>query len=245
MRHIKVVLYPPIPAFIPSYALGRAIACSCSKNLTLVVVFQLFSVGYSRFICMSVALTKIRQDIIAAPDNSWAQEQGWEPVYSAYPAARILIVGQAPGKRAQETKLPWNDPSGDNLRKWLGVTRETFYDTTKIALLPMDFYFPGSQSGGDKPPRPEFAPTWHPKLLAAMPKIELTLLLGAYAQKYYLGQRSCPTLTATVRNFAAYMPEYLPLVHPSPRNNIWQKKNPWFLREVVPILQQRTAQILA
>ena len=191
-----------------------------------------------------MTLTEIKKKIIKDPENAGYKKQGWEPVYTAHPEAKILLIGQAPGIRAQESGVPWNDPSGDNLRAWLGVDRDTFYDETKFALVPMDFYFPGSKERGDLPPRLGFAERWHPPILEAMPNIELTILIGQYAQKRYLGDRLEQNLTETVKHFEAYLPEYLPLVHPSPRNNIWQKKNPWFQREVLPTLQKLVGKIL-
>ncbi len=159
---------------------------------------------------------------------------GWEPMYAANADARILIIGHAPSKIAQETGIAWNDLSGDNLREWMGVAREEFYDETKIALLPMDFYFPGKKQGGDAPPRKGFAEKWHPLILARMPNIELVILIGHYSQEFYLGEKRKKTLTETVRSYEEYLPRHIALVHPSPRNNIWQKKNPWFKSEVIP-----------
>lgn len=187
---------------------------------------------------MRMSLREIRNKIINDKSNAWATKKGWEPVYTAHKDAQIVIIGQAPGKKAQESHIPWNDPSGDNLRDWLGISQETFYDEKSIALLPMDFYFPGSGKGGDIAPRPDFAPTWHPLILCEMSQVKLILLIGSYAQKYYLRDRAEKTLTDTVKNYKEYLPKYLPLIHPSPRNNIWQKKNPWFKREVVPELKR-------
>lgn len=191
-----------------------------------------------------MSLEDIHAAIAQDPANAWATRQGWEPVFSAHRDARILIVGQAPGIRAQTSHVPWNDPSGDNLRTWMDVSRETFYDTSKIALVPMDFYFPGSLARGDVPPRKGFAEKWHPLLLAQMPNIEFSILIGQYAHRYYLGSERKQTLTETVRNYQEYLPEKLPLVHPSPRNNIWHKKNPWFQAEVVPVLRERVREVL-
>lgn len=191
-----------------------------------------------------MSLTSIRQQIIDHNENAIFTIRNWEPIYTAHKDARVLIIGQAPGIRAQESGTPWNDPSGDNLRSWLGVERETFYDQKQFALVPMDFYFPGSGERGDMPPRKGFAERWHPDILAAMPNIQLTLLIGQYAQAHYLGAEKKRTLTETVQNYAAYGPEYFPLVHPSPRNAIWQKKNPWFKAKVVPTLQKRIEEIL-
>ena len=160
-----------------------------------------------------------------------------KPVLRAAASARILIVGQAPGRRVHETGIPWNDPSGDRLRDWMQVSRDTFYDESRIAIIPTGFCYPGTGSGGDLPPRPECAPLWHPRLLAALPNIRLTLLIGSYAQAYYLGGRAQKTLTETVRHCRDYLPEFLPLPHPSPRNQMWLRRNPWFAKEVLPILQ--------
>ena len=159
------------------------------------------------------------------------------PVLRAHASARLLLVGQAPGRRVHETGIPWNDPSGDTLREWLQLTREQFYDERLIAIVPTGFCYPGTGKNGDLPPRPECAPLWHPPLLAALPKIELTLLIGSYAQAYYLKERNRGTLTETVANYAAYLPDFLPLPHPSPRNRIWLKRNPWFAAEVLPTLR--------
>ena len=170
---------------------------------------------------------------------------GPRPVLRARATARLLIVGQAPGTRVHETGIPWNDPSGDRLRAWLGIDRETFYDQDRIAIVPMGFCYPGRDPrGGDNPPRPECAPLWHPPLLAALPGIELTLLVGQYAQGHYLGGRRRRTLTETVRAWADYGPAYLPLPHPSWRNTGWLKRNPWFAAELVPELRARVRALL-
>lgn len=164
---------------------------------------------------------------------------GVRPVVSAAPAARVLIIGQAPGRRVHESGVPWQDPSGDRLRDWLEVDDATFYDTSKIALMPMGFCYPGTGKSGDLPPRPECAPLWHTRLLAAMPEVRLTLLIGQYAQRHYLKKRAEKNLTETVRNFAAYGPSILPLPHPSPRNQIWLKRNSWFTAELLPVLREQ------
>lgn len=166
---------------------------------------------------------------------------GPRPVVQLHPRARVLLIGQAPGKRVHETGIPWDDPSGDRLRDWLDVSRATFYNAGQIAILPMGFCYPGKGRGGDLPPRPECAPLWHARLLRQMPDIGLTLLIGRHAQGHYLGKRAQPTLTATVRQFAAYLPAYLPLPHPSPRNFRWWRQNPWFEAEVLPVLRDRIA----
>jgi uracil-DNA glycosylase len=170
---------------------------------------------------------------------------GPRPVLRARDTARLLIIGQAPGTRVHETGIPWNDASGDRLRHWLNVERETFYDESRIAIVPMGFCYPGrDERGGDSPPRPECAPLWHPPLLAALPQVELTLLVGLYAQKHYLGARRRGTLTETVRAWADYAPAFLPLPHPSWRNTAWLKKNPWFETGLVPQLRDRVRALL-
>ena len=170
---------------------------------------------------------------------------GANPVLRAHSAARILIVGQAPGTRVHETGIPWNDPSGDRLREWLGVDRATFYDQQRIAIIPMGFCYPGRGRSGDLPPRRECAPRWHSPLLAELPNIELVLLVGQYAQRYYLPPDAIgKTLTATVRQWHRYGPRFLPLVHPSPRNRRWLSQNPWFEQEVVPALRDRVARLV-
>jgi uracil-DNA glycosylase len=183
------------------------------------------------------ALTAIRHEIRGHASNAWASERGYEPIYTASPKARIVVIGQAPGRQAQDTRIPWNDPSGVKLRQWLGVTEEQFYDPDTIALLPMDFYYPGKGAHGDLPPRPEFAPLWHSRILALMPAVRLTVLIGSYAQKYYLATDAKKNLTDTVRAYRDYVPGRIPLVHPSPLNFRWQAKNPWFAAEVIPALQ--------
>ncbi len=167
-----------------------------------------------------------------------------KPILSAAASAKILLVGQAPGRRVHETGIPWNDPSGDRLRDWMQVSRDTFYDEKRIAIVPTGFCYPGTGPGGDLPPRPECAPLWHPRLRAALPNIRLTLLIGSYAQAYYLGARRQKTLTETVRHCQDYLPEFLPLPHPSPRNQLWLKRNPWFAEEVLPLLRERLADLL-
>jgi len=162
---------------------------------------------------------------------------GPRPIVRASSTARILIVGQAPGRRVHETGIPWNDASGERLRAWLQLTREQFYDVRHIAIVPAGLCFPGSGLRGDAPPRPECAPLWHPQLRALMPKIQLTLLIGQYAQAYYLGKRRKKSLRETVMAQAEYLPEFLPLPHPSPRNQLWLKQNPWFEQEVIPLLR--------
>lgn len=181
---------------------------------------------------------EIKKEIIADRDNELYTSRGIEPLFKATKEARIAIVGQAPGRKAEESRLFWNDLSGDRLRDWMGLSREAFYESDLIAHMPMDFYYPGKAKSGDLPPRKRFAEKWHPRLLKEMPNIETVLLIGSYAQKYYLAERRGKTLTETVRNFNHYLPEYLPLVHPSPLNVGWFKQNPWFDTDVLRVLKQ-------
>ncbi len=171
-------------------------------------------------------------------------KDGVNPVVRASTTSKIIIIGQAPGRIVHNTSIPWNDKSGDNLRNWLGVDRDIFYDTQKIALMPMGFCYPGTGKSGDLPPRPECAPLWHHQLLAVMPTVELILLVGQYAQNYYLKDTAKKTLTETVQSFEAYSPKYFPLPHPSPRNNIWQAKNEWFAETVLPKLKLKIKELI-
>lgn len=190
-------------------------------------------------------LDEIREAIIRHPDNAWALELGYTPTFTASETAKIMIVGQAPGRKAQESGIPWNDVSGDTLRTWLGLSRKEFYNEDDIALVPMDFYFPGKGIHGDNPPRRGFAELWHPKILAEMPHIELIIPVGAFAQRYYLKDVAKVNLTETVKNFAVYAPLYIPLVHPSPLTFRWRAQNPWFESQVVPYAHERVHQILS
>lgn len=171
---------------------------------------------------------------------------GPRPVLRAAASARLMIIGQAPGTRVHETGIPWNDRSGDRLRDWLQLPREVFYDERRIAIVPMGFCYPGvDANGGDRPPRPECAPRWHAPLRAVLPRIELTLLVGMYAQRHYLGRRRQATLTETVRHWRDYQPDFLPLPHPSWRNTAWLKKHPWFETDLLPDLRRRVAALVA
>jgi uracil-DNA glycosylase len=170
---------------------------------------------------------------------------GPRPVLRAGATARLLIVGQAPGTRVHETGIPWNDRSGERLRDWMAVDRDTFYDEARVAIVPMGFCYPGRDPrGGDRPPRPECAPLWHPPLTAALPAVQLTLLVGLYAQARYLGRRRKGSLTETVRAWRDYGPDRLPLPHPSWRNTAWLKRNTWFEAELLPELRARVAALL-
>ncbi len=165
------------------------------------------------------------------------------PVIQMSESARILVVGQAPGRRVHETGLPFNDPSGDRLRQWMGITRDTFYDEQKLAILPMGFCYPGTGKSGDLPPRPECAPAWREALLGRLPDIGLTLVIGQYAHAWHLAN-SRKSVTENVQHWREYWPQVLPMPHPSPRNNLWLRRNPWFEKEVVPELQRRVARLL-
>jgi len=157
-----------------------------------------------------------------------------------------MIVGQAPGTKVHETGIPWNDASGKRLREWLGLDDATFYDESRIAIVPMGFCYPGANpKGGDMPPRPECAPRWHPPLRDALPNVELTLLVGQYAQGWYLRTKRKNTMTETVRAWRDYAPDFLPTPHPSWRTTHWQKKNPWFDADVIPELRRRAHALLA
>ena len=164
---------------------------------------------------------------------------GPRPVLRASETSRLLIVGQAPGTKVHASGTPWDDASGKRLREWLEMDAETFYDASRIAIVPMGFCYPGKSGSGDAPPRPECRATWHPRLLPMLKQVQLTLLIGQYAQDYFLGKRRKATLTDTVRAWREYMPDHLPLPHPSPRNIGWFKANPWFEHDVVPALRER------
>lgn len=188
-------------------------------------------------------LEDIKKAIMDDSQNQAYTKRGIEPLFAAPKTARINIVGQAPGIKAQETRLYWNDKSGDRLREWMGVDYDTFYHSGYFAAIPMDFYFPGHGKSGDLPPRKGFAEKWHQQILELLPDLELTILIGQYAQKYYLHQKGTVKLTDTVKHYQDYLPEYFPLVHPSPRNQIWLVKNPWFAEQVIPDLQANVQQI--
>ena len=193
---------------------------------------------------MMQTIEDITKAIIADPQNKAFTEQGIKPLFAVPKNARINIVGQAPGLKTQQAGLYWKDKSGDRLREWLGVDEETFYQSGYFAVLPMDFYFPGHGKSGDLPPRKGFAEKWHQPILELLPDIELTILIGQYAQKYYLHQKGTVKLTETVQHYQDYLPDFFPLVHPSPRNQIWMAKNSWFEAEVVPELQALVQKII-
>lgn len=170
---------------------------------------------------------------------------GPRPIIRAAATARLMIVGQAPGTKVHESGVPWDDASGERLRDWLRMPKSVFYDEARVAIVPMGFCYPGrDKNGGDKPPRPECAPEWHAKLLQFIPELQLTILVGAYAQKYYLGPDAERTMTETVRAWRAYLPRFLPTPHPSWRNTGWIRKNQWFESEVLPELRRRVRRLV-
>ena len=176
--------------------------------------------------------------------NKSYTERGIPPIFQVSPKAQILIIGQAPGKKVEESLIPFNDKSGEKLVQWMGIDRDTFY-SEKIAILPMDFYYPGKGKTGDLPPRSFIAKEYHKDILDLMPDIKLTILIGSYSMKYYLSKSMKENLTETVRSYKEYLPKYFPIVHPSPLNFRWQKANPWFEGEVVPVLRDMVEKILA
>ena len=187
---------------------------------------------------------QLKQEIMADSDNKKYTDEGIEPLFSAPNTAKILIIGQAPGIKAQESKIFFNDKSGVKLREWMGIDDEIFYKSGLIGVVPMDFYYPGKGKSGDLPPRKNFAKKWHDKVLELMPNLELIILVGKYAQDYYLGNDKKENLTATVFNYEQYLPRYFPIVHPSPLNFRWYNKNPWFMERVIPRLKDRVAMII-
>jgi uracil-DNA glycosylase len=187
------------------------------------------------------ALDVLLEDIHACRHCAAQLPLGPRPILRASASARLLVVGQAPGTRAHASGIPWDDASGARLREWLGLPPERFYDTRRVAIVPMGFCYPGRGAGGDAAPRPECRATWHPRLLPLLTGIELTLLIGQHAQTYFLGKWRKPTLAATVAAWAEYAPRQLPLPHPSPRNLRWLREHAWFERDVVPMLRARVA----
>lgn len=169
---------------------------------------------------------------------------GPKPVITVTPQTKILIIGQAPGTKVHASGIPWDDLSGKALRRWLGVDDEVFYNSGIFGVMAMGMCYPGKGTRGDLPPRPECAKHWHHQVLEMLPNLELTLLIGMYAQQFYLGKRAKSTLAETVKNYRDYLPEYFPLVHPSPRNIRWHQNNPWFEEEVVPALEVVTGEII-
>ncbi len=194
-----------------------------------------FTINLMKGLLTSISTCKICADKLAL---------GPRPIVSAHVNSKIIIIGQAPGSVVHKSGVPWDDKSGENLRTWMGIDTTTFYNSEKIALIPMGFCYPGKGKSGDLPPTRECAPLWHQKLFNKMKDVRLILLIGTYAQHYYLGNKLKKTLTETVKEYKEYLPHYFVLPHPSPRNNIWQAKNEWFRKDVVPKLQDTIYSIL-
>jgi len=188
-------------------------------------------------------LKEILSEILACKICEAQLPHGARPVLQFHPKARILIAGQAPGRKVHDSGVPFDDASGDRLRDWMGVTREVFYDAGKIAILPMGFCYPGSSASGDLPPRPECAIAWREQLLERLKQLEVTLVLGRYAQGYHMNTVNLQ-VTETVRAWRTYWPKVIPLPHPSPRNNLWIRRNPWFEAELLPALRKRVVEVL-
>lgn len=189
---------------------------------------------------MEKLLNEIRNCVICQSQL----KDGVNPVLAAHQKSKIAIVGQAPGRKVHKTGIPWDDQSGERLRSWLGVDKQTFYDPELFAIIPMGFCYPGKGKSGDLPPRSECAPKWHPKLFEKLNNLELIILIGSYSQEYYLEEHKMKTLTKRVKNFRIHLPKYLVLPHPSPRNNIWISKNPWFEKDVLPFIPGFISDIL-
>ena len=190
-----------------------------------------------------MSISKIVEELKADERNAEYTRRGIPPIFQLNKDAKILIIGQAPGRKVEESKIPFDDKSGEKLISWMGIDRKTFY-SDKIAILPMDFYYPGKGKTGDLPPRKFIAEEYHRELLDELTNVEMTLLIGKYSMDYYLKGRMKRNLTETVRSYEEYLPKYFPIVHPSPLNFRWQAKNPWFMEEVVPVLAERVAKIL-
>ena len=185
-------------------------------------------------------LTEVRGCTICSPHLP----HGVRPVLQLHPDARVLIAGQAPGRKVHESGVPFADASGERLREWMGVTREVFYDPRQVAILPMGFCFPGSKKSGDLLPRPECAPTWRAQLLGRLRRLQITLVIGQYAQAYHLPEKPA-SLTDAVKDWRIYWPTVVPMPHPSPRNNLWIRRNPWFETDLLPALRARLSKVLA
>lgn len=189
---------------------------------------------------MQNLLSEIKQCTVCVPHLDF----GANPVVSGSPNSKIVIIGQAPGTKVHQSGIPWDDASGKQLRSWLNVSNEEFYNINNFAIVPMGFCYPGKGASGDKPPRKECAPLWHQQLLDKMPNVKMIILIGMYAQNYYLKDKAKRTLTETVDNYPAYLPKYFVMPHPSPRNRFWLTKNPWFEKNVIPVLQQKVNEII-
>jgi len=189
-------------------------------------------------------MKKLLEDIRSCTICEAFLPHGTRPVLQVDPMARILIAGQAPGRKVHESGLPFDDASGDRLRKWLGIDRTVFYDANRVAIVPMGFCYPGTGKSGDLPPRKECAATWHGQIMARLQDLQLTIVIGQYALAYHLPHAK-GTVTEIVSSWKQYWPRVIPLPHPSPRNNLWLRRNPWFESDVIPTLQKRVSNILA
>lgn len=189
---------------------------------------------------LETIINSIKQD----EENQEFTLKGWEPILKVHEDAKILIIGQAPGIKTQEKQKPFYDKSGERLMVWMQLSRKQFYELNDVAVLPLDFYFPGKGKTGDKPPRKHIASKWHPQLLACMPHIQLIVLAGAHAQKEYLKNSMKKNLTETIRNYQSYLPTYFPIIHPSPLNARWMAKNPFFKEDVLVAFQQIISSII-
>jgi len=189
------------------------------------------------------ALSSLLKEVRACTICAEKLPLGARPVLQMHSRAKILIAGQAPGKKVHDSGIPFDDASGKRLREWLGITKDEFYNPELVAILPMGFCFPGSGKSGDLPPRPECAPAWREQLLSHLNRLDMTIVLGGYAQQYYFNNTNL-SVTEVVKSWQTYWPNVIPLPHPSPRNNIWLRRNPWFEVELIPLLQQRVTQSL-
>lgn len=182
-------------------------------------------------------ISALKADIAACNVCAAQLHAGPRPILQFSATARLVIIGQAPGRKVHESGVPWDDASGDRLREWTGLGKAEFYDASKVALVPMGFCYPGTGASGDLPPRPECAPLWHERVLDVLPPDRLTLLVGSYAQVRYLPATKKLSLTERVRSFASFGPQFLPLPHPSWRSTGWMARNPWFETDVLPALR--------
>lgn len=219
-------------------------------NVLLIKKCSFFDKILKRIDCMDKyarleeKLNRIYKSIKKDLDNAMYTKKGWEPLYAVSPKTKILVVGQAPGIKAQESNLTWNDLSGDRLRSWLGVGKDLFYNADLFGMLPMDFYYPGKGRSGDLPPRKGFAEKWHPKIIACLPDVKLIILIGQYAQKYYLKDQFLNNSTTTIKAYKSFLPHFFPLIHPSPRNISWFLNNPWFEAQVIQELRSLVETIM-
>jgi uracil-DNA glycosylase len=222
---------------------------SCASNWSRRPVFPGIIVSHKSLVPKAIPAYRTLGSLLAAVRDCRACEAqlplGPRPVLRAAETARILLVGQTPGVRVHMTGIPWDDPSGERLRRWMEVSRDVFYDESRIAIIPMGYCYPGRGKGGDMPPRRECAELWLDHLLARLSRIELTLLIGRYAQSYYLGRRRKSSLAETTKAWREYGPRYIPLPHPSPRNTPWLQRNPWFEQHLLPELRARIRALLA